>query len=46
MRIKNISEYLEQLAPLAYQENYDNCGLLVGDEEIEVARCLISLDCT
>jgi dinuclear metal center YbgI/SA1388 family protein len=44
--IKDITASLEQLAPLAYQENYDNAGLLVGDPTVEVARVLVSLDVT
>ncbi|MCZ2141293.1 MAG: Nif3-like dinuclear metal center hexameric protein [Bacteroidia bacterium] len=45
-KIKDITDYLETLAPLAYQENYDNCGLLVGDASTEVSKVLITLDCT
>lgn len=45
-KIKDITDYLERLAPLAYQENYDNCGLLVGDASTEVSKVLITLDCT
>ena len=45
-KIKDITEYLEGVAPLAYQEDYDNCGLLTGDEDIEVSNVLISLDAT
>ena len=46
MQVKEISGFLEQIAPLAYQESYDNSGLLVGDKHQEVTKCLISLDCT
>ncbi len=38
--------YLESLAPLSYQESYDNSGLLVGDPGREVTGVLISIDCT
>ena len=44
--INQITAYLEQLVPLASQESYDNCGLLVGDKNTEVTNVLISLDCT
>lgn len=44
--IKEISNYLESFAPLAYQETYDNCGLLVGDQDQIVNKILVSLDCT
>lgn len=46
MKIKEITSYLEEIAPLAYQENYDNCGLIVGDKNTDVNGTLITLDCT
>jgi len=45
-KIKDITAFLENLAPLAYQESYDNAGLLLGDPSAEVARVLVSLDVT
>ncbi|MCY7352289.1 MAG: Nif3-like dinuclear metal center hexameric protein [Cytophagaceae bacterium] len=45
-KINDLSKYLETLAPLAYQEAYDNAGLLVGDPQAEVRAVLVSLDCT
>lgn len=45
MQIRDICNYLEALAPLAYQESYDNSGLIVGRPETEVSSILISLDC-
>lgn len=44
--IKEITTHLECLAPLGYQENYDNAGLLVGNPKTEVTGILVSLDCT
>lgn len=44
--IRNITDHLESLAPLAYQESYDNSGLLTGDPAQEVTGILITLDCT
>ncbi len=44
--IKNITEHLESIAPIAYQENYDNCGLLTGDFDMPIKAILVSLDCT
>ncbi|VTQ08644.1 Nif3-like dinuclear metal center hexameric protein [Sphingobacterium daejeonense] len=38
MRIKEIIKYLEEIAPLNYQESYDNSGLIVGDPEQEVQK--------
>ncbi|MCZ4407355.1 Nif3-like dinuclear metal center hexameric protein [Cryomorphaceae bacterium 1068] len=45
-QIKDICIYLEQWAPPAYSESYDNVGLLVGDRDKEVNGILVSLDCT
>ena len=46
MRIIEITNYLESLAPRSSQESYDNCGLLVGNRNAEVNAVLITLDCT
>lgn len=46
VRIKNIVHYLEQIAPLAYQEGYDNAGLVVGDSSVLVTGVLICVDIT
>ncbi|MBT3418205.1 MAG: Nif3-like dinuclear metal center hexameric protein [Flavobacteriales bacterium] len=44
MKIKEITQFLEGVAPLNYQESYDNSGLIVGDENKEVTSVLICLD--
>ena len=44
MKIKDITDYLETIAPLHYQENYDNSGLIVGDKNAPVKKILITLD--
>jgi dinuclear metal center YbgI/SA1388 family protein len=46
MKIQDVINYLEGWAPLAYQEPYDNAGLLVGDVNSEVAGVLVCLDST
>lgn len=46
MKIKDITSYLESIAPLSYQESYDNSGLIVGNSNDVVNKILISLDCT
>lgn len=46
MKIKNIADFLESIAPLSYQESYDNCGLLVGDPNASVKKVLVTLDVT
>ncbi|MEN6456955.1 MAG: Nif3-like dinuclear metal center hexameric protein [Prolixibacteraceae bacterium] len=46
MRIRDITSYIESLAPLAYQESYDNAGLLIGNQEDEIESALLTLDVT
>jgi dinuclear metal center YbgI/SA1388 family protein len=46
MTVKEITQYLEEIAPLNYQESYDNAGLIVGSLDKEISKALISLDCT
>ena len=46
MKIKEIVNELEQIAPLALQESYDNAGLLIGNAGIECTGALITLDVT
>ncbi|MEE2700133.1 MAG: Nif3-like dinuclear metal center hexameric protein [Bacteroidota bacterium] len=46
MEIKEITNYLESIAPLYLQEEYDNSGLLVGSVNAEVRAALITVDCT
>lgn len=46
IRIKELTSYLESLAPLSTQESYDNSGLIIGDPNKEVSSALFSLDCT
>ncbi len=45
-KIKELTDYLECIAPLHYQESYDNAGLIYGDEEAEIEGVLVSLDLT
>lgn len=44
--IKEILTELEKLAPLPYQEDYDNAGLLVGSPDTAVTGILFTLDIT
>ncbi len=46
MKIKEIVQYIEELAPLPFQESYDNAGLIVGNLNDEVNGVLITLDVT
>ena len=46
MQLKELISRLEMLAPPAYQESYDNSGLLTGSPDSEVKKALISFDVT
>jgi dinuclear metal center YbgI/SA1388 family protein len=46
MRIKEILQLIEQLAPLPLQEDFDNSGLQVGDANREVMGALLCIDVT
>ncbi|HEY9113928.1 MAG TPA: Nif3-like dinuclear metal center hexameric protein [Bacteroidales bacterium] len=46
MKIHSIINYLETLAPLSLQEDYDNSGLLIGDQNRDIKKALIALDIT
>jgi dinuclear metal center YbgI/SA1388 family protein len=46
MKIKELTDFLETWTPLSLQEDYDNCGLLVGDKNASLNGVLISLDVT
>lgn len=46
VNIQTITRYLEQLAPSAYQESYDNSGFICGNPADEVTGILCSLDAT
>lgn len=45
-KISEILTYITEVAPLYWQESYDNCGLLLGDANAMVDRALITLDVT
>ena len=45
-KLKDITHYFESLAPLSFQESYDNSGLIFGDPETEINSVLITLDVT
>ena len=43
-KIKDIIPLLEEMAPLAYAEDFDNVGLLVGNIETETTGILVCHD--
>ena len=44
MKIKEIISVLEEMAPLAYAEDFDNVGLLVGDKDSEATGVMVCHD--
>ena len=44
MIVQDVINHLEDLAPLAYAEDFDNVGLLVGDKTQKVTGILVTLD--
>jgi hypothetical protein len=41
--VAQIAEAVERIAPFALAEEWDNCGLQVGDPEAEANRVLVAL---
>ena len=46
MLIREVTDVIERFAPLAWQESYDNAGLIVGRPDDEVHRALLAVDVT
>jgi dinuclear metal center YbgI/SA1388 family protein len=46
MQIKHIVQELDRYAPPAFQENYDNSGLIVGNAEWDCTGIICTLDAT
>jgi dinuclear metal center YbgI/SA1388 family protein len=46
MTVKDILNCITEVAPLHWQESYDNAGLQVGDLNAETRKALIALDVT
>ncbi len=46
MQLRQLTSYLETIAPPSYQESYDNAGLIVGNPKMEVTGALLCLDST
>ena len=45
-KVSDILSYITEVAPLQWQENYDNSGLLIGDANAMVDKALLTLDVT
>ncbi|MCW3106484.1 MAG: Nif3-like dinuclear metal center hexameric protein [Segetibacter sp.] len=46
VKIKNILEVLDELAPASYQESYDNAGLITGNSSVDCTGIICTLDAT
>ncbi len=46
IKVKDIKKFMNEIAPEVLKEDFDNVGLMVGDEEKEVSKILLALDCT
>lgn len=44
--VKEVTDFLESIAPLSYQESYDNSGLITGNPQSEIRGILVCLDST
>ena len=44
MTIKDVTNFLEEIAPLNQAEDFDNVGLLIGDETKKITGVLVTLD--
>lgn len=46
MKLSEIISAVEDFAPLSFQEQWDNSGLVYGDPEMEIRGAVIGFDCT
>ena len=46
MIVSEVTQWIEEFAPLQLQESYDNAGLLVGEPTTEVSAVLLTIDVT
>ena len=46
VKIKEVLKLIEEVAPIPLQENYDNCGVQVGDVNQMASGALLCLDVT
>lgn len=46
VKVRDIETLMEEMAPLRYQETYDNAGLQIGDRNMAVSAVLVTIDVT
>ena len=44
MIVQDVIDYLEELAPMSYGEDFDNIGLLTGNKNEKITGVLVTLD--
>jgi len=44
MTIRDVANFIEEIAPLNYAEDFDNVGLLVGNYNTNITNVLVTLD--
>ncbi|WP_340074654.1 Nif3-like dinuclear metal center hexameric protein [Leptobacterium sp. I13] len=44
MIVQDVINHIEELAPLAYAEDFDNVGLLIGERNTKITSILVTLD--
>ena len=45
-KVRDVTKVIEEFAPLAIQEKWDNSGLCIGSNDAAVTSVLLGLDCT
>lgn len=46
IKVKDIFQFIDKIAPFEKSMKFDNCGLLIGDSNNEVKKVLVALDVT
>ena len=46
MKIKNITDIIEEIIPLKLAQDWDNVGLLIGDSQKDIKNILLTIDIT
>lgn len=46
LKVSDVIKIVEEFAPIKFQEEYDNVGLMVGASNLNVTKILVALDCT
>ncbi|SHO81628.1 FIG137478: Hypothetical protein [hydrothermal vent metagenome] len=44
MKLKEIYNYLNEISPFELQEKWDNSGIIIGEDDIEIEKIVLSID--